>query len=181
MLSWARAHRRVRRQPSERRLCGRSNRRRRPAEVFRVAVDDNEGPRWSSPDWRGRRRRRRCRRCVHGLERFMGRERSGDCIETGGSAVKPRLPRFLHACDRGRFRGVFCLYPAWPSGKPPIRTYPLGLREGCFNAHAGLYRGVLWASKRAAICSPGPGPTAHRLPITPQMKAELLVILFSKF
>jgi hypothetical protein len=38
-------------------------------------------------------------------------------------------------------------------GKPPIRAYPLGLHEGCFNARAGLYRWVLWASKRAGFCS----------------------------
>jgi hypothetical protein len=66
---------RLRRRPSERRLCGRSNWRLHPVEVFRVAVDDDQRPRWSPPNRRGRRRRRRRRRCVHGWERLMGRER----------------------------------------------------------------------------------------------------------
>jgi hypothetical protein len=37
----------------------------------------------------------------------MGRERSGDCTETGDNAVMPRLPRFLHACDWGDFEASF--------------------------------------------------------------------------
>jgi hypothetical protein len=71
----------------------------------------------------------------------MGRERGGDCTETGDSAVMPCLPRFLHACDWGRFRGIFCLSLAL--GKPPIRAFPLGLREGCFNARWPAPRGVV--------------------------------------
>jgi hypothetical protein len=54
--------------------------------------------------------------------------------------------------------------PSLALGKPPIRTFPLDLREGCFNARAGLHRRMLWISKRAAIFSPRPSSTAHRLP-----------------
>jgi hypothetical protein len=70
----------------------------------------------------------------------MGRERSGDCTETGGSAVMSRLPRFLHACDRGRFRGV-CLCPAWPKGNRRFERI-----------HWACARGVL---KRVLACIGG--------------------------
>jgi hypothetical protein len=46
--------------------------------------------------------------------------------------------------------------------KPPIRVFSLGLREGCFNARAGLHRGVLWAYKRATIFFPKPGTSGNR-------------------
>jgi hypothetical protein len=117
-----------------------------------------EGPRRSPPDRRGRWRRRRRMRCVHGWEWLMRHERSGDCTETGDSAVMPRLPRFLHAYDRGRFWGVFCLCPAWPWGNRRFGHIHWACAKGAW---------VLWASKRTATFSPGPGPTAHRLPIAP--------------
>jgi hypothetical protein len=98
----------------------------------------------------------------------MGRERSGDCTEIGDNAVIPRLPRFLHV---GKILRRLLPLPSLALGKLPIQAYPLGLREGCFNACAGLHRGVLWASKWVAIFSPGPGPTVYRLPIAPYISS----------
>jgi hypothetical protein len=58
----------------------------------------------------------------------MGHERSGDCTETGDSAVMPRLPRFLHACDWG---GGGDFEASFASAQPgPGETSDLGVFTG---------------------------------------------------
>jgi hypothetical protein len=105
----ARAHHRVWPRPSERRLYGRSNRCLRPAEVVRVAVDDDNGPRWSP--WGPERKAKEAMALAERpwCERLMGHERSGDCTATGGSAVMPRLLRFSSRVRPEKFQDDFCL------------------------------------------------------------------------
>jgi hypothetical protein len=147
----ARAHRRVWRGPSERRLYGRSNRCLRPAEVVRIVVDDDDGPRWSPWGWRGRRRRRWRRRSVHGESGWWDVRGVVTALRLG--AVQ--LCRVSCACDRRYFEATFASAEPGP-GEPPILAYPLGLLEEYFNARAGLYRRMLWASKQAGLYSPEP-------------------------
>jgi hypothetical protein len=85
---------------------------------------------------------------------------------TAVNAVMPHLPLFLHTCDRGRFQDVFGLYPTWPWGNRRFGRFHWACARGAL-MRAGLHRGVLWASKLAAIFSLGPGPAAHRLPNAP--------------
>jgi hypothetical protein len=68
----------------------------------------------------------------------MGRERSGDCTETGDSVIMMRLLRYLHVRPGEILRRLLPL-PSLALGKLPIRAFPLEQHEGCFNARAGLH------------------------------------------
>jgi hypothetical protein len=72
----------------------------------------------------------------------MGRERSGDCTETGAVQLCRVSRDFSTRATGEDFESSFASAQPSPR-KPPIQTYPLGLREGCFNARWPASRGVV--------------------------------------
>jgi hypothetical protein len=63
----------------------------------------------------------------------MGHE-SGDCTERVGAVQLCRVSRIFPRVRPGEISRHLLALTSLTLGKPPIRTFPLGLYEGCFSA-----------------------------------------------
>jgi hypothetical protein len=79
-------------------------------------------------------------RSIHGERRLMGHERA----VTAQRVVVVQLSHVSHVSPCVRPWEILRRLLALASlvlGKPPIRVFPLGRHEGCFDARAGHYAG----------------------------------------